>query len=180
MTAALHGDVKSTKLLLKYGASVAAKDRNSRRAVDYAFQVLQPEVMSLLVETADDKARLKKLQDQLSPAATGSPFVGHWTNGKDGFYTVIVRLNDNGSFVFAGGMLSLQGKWKAQGADRVVANPIWPEETEFNSPKQREELAKFKTAFRELVFVRTSNPERLQLTKPDGTAVGDPLVREKY
>lgn len=167
MLAAARGDSDMVNLLLKHGANRQAKDGYSRTAADYAFQALKPATMALLVETPAESAKLKKLQDQLTPAAANSAIVGRWSNNKDGFYTVAVVFDENGSFNFGASMISLRGKWQTSGPDRVVATPIWPE-PQPTRQTAKDDLDKIKEVFRELIFTRLNNPVRMSLALPSG------------
>ena len=175
MLAAALGDSEIVSVLLKHGANRQAKDGSSFTAVDYAYQRLKPATMAMLVETPEDSAKLKELQGQLTPTAANSSIVGRWSNNKDGFGTVVVVFDENGSFNFGAGLLALRGKWQALGPDRVVATPIWPE-PQPSLPTAKDDLDEFKKVFRELVFTSLNNPIRLNLTFPNGTV--EVLFRE--
>jgi hypothetical protein len=178
MLAAATGQIEAVKLLLTYGADVRAKDQNSRTAAEYARLSLNPETLALVAATPGDKAELQKLQAKLSAAPAGSRFVGTWTNHKDGFSTVTLILNRNGSFQFAASLFGLSGSWTTQGSERVVVTPLWPQ-AERISLDEKQALERSQKQFKEIVFIYAQDPERLLMIKLGSTETGEALTRAR-
>jgi len=159
--AAEKGDVAVVRLLLEHGADKHARDGNMRNAAACARQAFRVETFALLAESPTELGQLKKLRELMIPASDNSPWVGRWTNRRDGFNTVVVGFEKDGSFGFGSATLGLRGGWRVVQAGRAVATPIWFEED--MTPTQKRELDKLKSVVGELVFEQLEAPRRLQL-----------------
>lgn len=154
------GNTEIIKLLLKYGANKRAKDGYSRDVADYARHALRVDAFALLAETPSELQQLRELRDLLTPAPKNSPWVGRWTNRKDGFSVVAIVFDQDGTFTFGASMFGLRGGWQVVEPGRVRATPIWFEDE--IPASQKSDLEKLKSTFRELAFLQMENPTRIE------------------
>jgi hypothetical protein len=119
-TAILRNDLSAAKALLDHGANRAAQDRQQRTPLDYAVLLKSITAIRLLDTNGQHAALIADFVKEFPPAPS-STFLGNWTNNKDGFYTVSIALNADGSGRFGGGVIGGLLAWREVSSTEAVA-----------------------------------------------------------
>lgn len=109
--AVLYNNLSAVESLLKHGANRTAQDRNRKTPLDYAVLLKSTALISLL-DTEGKHAALVTAFSKEFPPAPKSRLLGSWTNNRDGFYTVAILLNPDGSGRFGGGVIGGLLAWR--------------------------------------------------------------------
>jgi hypothetical protein len=117
--AVLHRRMDLAEILLKAGARPDVPGRQGRTALDNAVQLkFFPAIIAM--DTAGKHAALVQAFTKEFPPAPKSRFLGHWTNDRDGFYTVNIRLEPNGTAQFSAPLLGSLAAWRETGPNEAV------------------------------------------------------------
>ena len=107
----LH-DLSAVQALLRAGANPLAADTRRQTPLDYAVQLKFIPAIRVLDHEGRHAAMLEAFAKEF-PAAPASRFLGGWTNNRDGFNTVAIQLNADGSGRFGaaviGGLIAWRG-----------------------------------------------------------------------
>lgn len=109
--AVLYNNLSAVEALLKHGANRTAQDRERKTPLDYAVLLKSTALISLL-DTEGKHAALVTAFSREFPPAPKSRLLGSWTNNRDGFYTVAILLNPDGSGRFGGGVIGGLLAWR--------------------------------------------------------------------
>lgn len=91
----LH-DLSAAEALLRTGANPALADSRHQSPLDYAVTLKFIPAIRLLDKDGRHAALVADFVKEFPPAPT-SAFLGTWTNNQEGFYTVSIMLNADGS-----------------------------------------------------------------------------------
>lgn len=97
-----------------------AKDRQNRTPLDYAVTLKFIPAIRLLDTEGKHTALVAEFVKEFPPTPT-SAFLGTWTNNKDGFYTVGISLNPDGTGRFGGGVIGGLLAWREISPAEAVA-----------------------------------------------------------
>lgn len=118
--AVLMHKLSALEALLRAGADPSAKDRQGRTALDYAV-VLKFIPAIRLLDTNGRHAALIEAFVKEFPPAPESQFLGGWTNNRDGFYTVAIQLNADGSGRFGASVFGTLLAWREVSPKEAIA-----------------------------------------------------------
>ena len=109
--AVLYNNTPAVEALLKHGANRTALDRNRKSPLDYAV-LLKSTALIRLLDTERKHTALVTAFAKEFPPAPKSHLLGSWTNNRDGFNTVAILLNPDGSGRFGGGVIGGLLAWR--------------------------------------------------------------------
>lgn len=118
--AVLQNNIAAAEALLKHGANPDLLDRNRRTPLDYAVALKSIAAIRLLDKSGSHATLIADFTKEFPPAPN-SPFLGNWTNNRDGFYTVSISLNPDGSGRFGGGVVGGLMAWREMSRTEAVA-----------------------------------------------------------
>lgn len=118
--AVLMHDLAAVELLLKNGADPSLHGHQQRTALDYAVALKFIPAIRLLDEKGQHAALVAAFAKEFPPAPK-SRLLGLWTNNKDGFSTVRIQLNPDGSGRFGGGVSGGLLAWRETSPTEATA-----------------------------------------------------------
>jgi hypothetical protein len=118
--AILGNNLPAAEALLKHGADPSVRDGQRRTPLDYAVALKSNAAIRLLDTKGEYAASVAAFAKEFPPAPT-SKFLGNWTNNRDGFNTVAIVLNPDGSGRFGGGVMGGLLAWRETSAKEAIA-----------------------------------------------------------
>jgi hypothetical protein len=115
----LH-DLSAVQALLRAGANPLAADTRRQTPLDYAVQLKFIPAIRVLDHEGRHTAMLEAFAKEF-PATPASRFLGGWTNNRDGFNTVAIQLNADGSGRFGAAVISGLIAWREISNAEAVA-----------------------------------------------------------
>ncbi|MFA6288590.1 MAG: ankyrin repeat domain-containing protein [Opitutaceae bacterium] len=118
--AVLLHDLGAIEALLRAGADPTLTDARGQSPLDYAVVTKFIPAIRLLDKNGRHAALVAEFVKDFPPAPA-SAFLGTWTNNKDGFNTVSILLNADGSGRFGGGVIGGFIAWREVSRTEAVA-----------------------------------------------------------
>jgi hypothetical protein len=115
----LH-DLAAVEALLRAGANPLAADTRRQTPLDYAVLLKFIPAIRLLDRDGRHTILIKAFVEEF-PAAPSSRFIGGWTNNRDGFNTVAIQLNADGSGQFGAAVIGGLLAWREVSNAEAVA-----------------------------------------------------------
>jgi len=113
-------NLDAVRLLLEAGAKADIPDDKGQTALDYAVNSRLVPAIILLDKNGKYRSIVERFSKEF-PSAPNSPFLGQWTNSRDGFSTVIIKMDTNGTGVFASFTLSGLLAWREVSETEAIA-----------------------------------------------------------
>jgi hypothetical protein len=121
--AVLLHDFAALEALLRAGANPLLADIRHQTPLDYAVQLKFIPAIRRLDQDGRHAALVQAFVKEFPPAPK-SRFLGGWTNNRDGFYTVAIQLNADGSGQFGAAVVGGLLAWREVSATEAVAFPF--------------------------------------------------------
>jgi hypothetical protein len=100
--------------LIRAGAKADRRDAQGFTALDYAVKLNLIPAIRLIDISGQYAVLIKKFESEY-PSAPNSRFLGQWSNNRDGFNTVTLRIDPDGTAFMSGGMMAAILGWKETG-----------------------------------------------------------------
>lgn len=118
--AILHNNLAAAETLVQHGAARTSQDRHRQTPLDYAVRFKSAAAIRLLDTDGRHTAQLAAFAKEFPPAPQ-SRFLGAWTNNRDGFNTVAIFLNPDGSGRIGAAVLGGLLAWRETGTSEATA-----------------------------------------------------------
>lgn len=115
--------------LVAGGADLSVKDVRKNTPADYAAQLRLIPALRILDRAGKHRELLENFGKEF-PAKPSSAFLGQWTNGREGFSTIVVRFDPDGTAIFAASLMGALIAWHEKSDHEVEAFLFSPENGE--------------------------------------------------
>jgi hypothetical protein len=107
--------------LANAGAKLDVRDMRGRTPLDYALLSKFVPAIKLLDREKRYQAIVEQFSQEFPPAPVDSPLLGQWTNDRDGFNTVVIKLDPDGTGLVAASVGSMLIAWRSVDKNEGVA-----------------------------------------------------------
>ncbi|MFT3867799.1 MAG: ankyrin repeat domain-containing protein [Nibricoccus sp.] len=119
--AVIRRNLTMVALLVDAGAKFDVRDQYGRTPLDYAVLAKFIPAIKLLDREKKHTAIIEQFTNEFPSAPKDSPFLGQWTNNRDGFYTVVIKFDSEGTGYLSASIASLLIAWRSTAKNEAVA-----------------------------------------------------------